>query len=117
MARAEAGRIDCPVCKTKDGMRVRADRNGEPFLFCDLECGAQIRVGGNRNRLERFAAAHPAIAAALAGRPPVSPEPTEKSKAQPAPPAGAKPKPRREPEPEPAKPRSLIAATLETLGK
>ncbi|MDD2932757.1 MAG: hypothetical protein PHO76_02620 [Methylotenera sp.] len=61
------GRIDCPCCKTKDGVRITKDKNGEPFGFCDAKCEVQIRLGGKAYRVGEFKKAYPAIAAKIAG--------------------------------------------------
>lgn len=55
------GRMDCPCCGTKDGMRFTKDKNGAPFGFCDAVCGVQLRIGGSPYRVEKFTAAHPDI--------------------------------------------------------
>lgn len=61
------GRIDCPCCKTKDGVRITKDKNGEPFGFCDAKCEVQIRLGGKAYRVGEFARAYPEIAAKMRG--------------------------------------------------
>lgn len=53
------GRTECPCCGTKDGMRFTLDRNGKPFGYCDAECRAQLRVGGDARREKLFAARYP----------------------------------------------------------
>jgi len=61
------GRIDCPICKTKDGVRITKDKNGEPFGFCDAKCEQQLRIGGKGYRVGEFARAYPEIAAKMRG--------------------------------------------------
>lgn len=53
------GHIDCPSCGTAKGMRVTHDKNGEPFGYCEAECGQQLRVGGDRYRIKAFLARFP----------------------------------------------------------
>lgn len=53
------GHIDCPSCKTKNGMRVTEDKNGHPFGYCEAKCSQQMRVGGDARRVEDFFVAHP----------------------------------------------------------
>lgn len=53
------GHIDCPSCGTAKGMRVTHDKNGEPFGYCEAECGQQLRVGGDRYRVKAFLARFP----------------------------------------------------------
>lgn len=50
----ELGRIDCPHCGTQNGMLIKADKNLEPFGFCDMKCRGQLRVGGNGYRVGLF---------------------------------------------------------------
>ncbi len=62
MAKSEKeilGHIDCPSCGTAKGMRVTHDKNGEPFGYCEAECGQQLRVGGDRHRVKAFLARFP----------------------------------------------------------
>ncbi len=61
------GRIDCPICKTKDGVRITKDKNGEPFGFCDAKCEQQLRIGGKDYRVEAFAKSYPEIYKAIKG--------------------------------------------------
>lgn len=44
-------------------MRVTPDKNGDPFGFCDANCAAQLRIGGNRQRVEAFRRMYPWAAA------------------------------------------------------
>lgn len=53
------GHIDCPTCGTRGGMRITADKNGEPFGFCEANCGQQLRIGGDKRRVKDFVARHP----------------------------------------------------------
>lgn len=55
------GHVDCPVCGYNKGMRITADKNGEPFGFCEANCDAQLRVGGKSRRVELFYKHHPGI--------------------------------------------------------
>lgn len=61
------GRISCPHCHMIDAMRITADKNGQPFGFCDLNCGGQLKIGGNPFRVNKFFEAHPGIAKAMKG--------------------------------------------------
>lgn len=98
------GHVDCPACGTKGGMRVTADKNGDPFGFCDAECNAQLRIGGNAKRVAAFLRMYP-----WAGKTPVT-EP-----AAPSPPE-KKPVSVTVPEPEPKKPaRVRVPFGLEQL--
>jgi hypothetical protein len=40
-------------------MRITHDKNGEPFGFCEAECGQQLRVGGDKRRVRAFVARYP----------------------------------------------------------
>jgi hypothetical protein len=53
------GHIDCPTCGKAGAMRVTADRNGDPFGFCEDGCGQQLRVGGKPGRVRAFVARYP----------------------------------------------------------
>jgi hypothetical protein len=53
------GHIDCPTCGTKGGMRITPDKNGDPFGYCEAECGQQLRVGGDRRRVAAFVKLYP----------------------------------------------------------
>lgn len=53
------GHIDCPACSTPGGMRITADKNGDPFGFCEAECNAQLRIGGNARRVAAFLRRYP----------------------------------------------------------
>jgi len=80
------GRIDCPCCGTKYGVRITADKNGHPFGFCDANCGLQLRIGGDAYRVEQFYKHNPSIAAVMLEKPVTvtepkpAPAPTEKPK-------------------------------------
>lgn len=63
------GRIDCPCCGAKEGVRITADKNGKPFGFCDVNCGVQVRIGGDKYREAEFKKRYPAIAASVSGEP------------------------------------------------
>lgn len=45
------GEIDCPHCGKK--MKVKADKNGDPFGHCE-HCSGQLRVGGKESRINDF---------------------------------------------------------------
>lgn len=53
------GHIDCPTCGAPKGMRITPDKNGEPFGFCEANCGQQLRIGGDKRRVRDFVARHP----------------------------------------------------------
>lgn len=53
------GHIDCPTCGTAKGMRITPDKNGDPFGFCEANCGQQLRIGGDKRRVRDFVARHP----------------------------------------------------------
>lgn len=53
------GHIDCPTCGTKGGMRITADKNGDPFGYCEAECGQQLRIGGDKARVQKFLSRFP----------------------------------------------------------
>ena len=53
------GHIDCPTCGTAKGMRLTPDNNGDPFGFCEANCGQQLRIGGDKRRVRDFVARHP----------------------------------------------------------
>lgn len=95
------GHIDCPTCGTAKGMRVTADKNGDPFGFCEANCGQQLRVGGDKRRVRDFVARHPWAAAPVTGPAPA-----------PAPVTVTAPK---APEPEPKPQRKPVADPFEFL--
>jgi hypothetical protein len=97
------GHIDCPTCGTVGGMRITADKNGDPFGYCEAECSQQLRVGGDARRVRKFLARYPWAA----GGEPAKPVTGTEQKPTPAP----------EPEPEPApKKRASWADGLAALG-
>lgn len=55
------GHIDCPVCGTKDGMRITADKNNAPFGYCEATCDMQLRIGGKVSRVNKFYELYPHI--------------------------------------------------------
>jgi len=59
MSKTVLGHIDCPTCGKADAMRITADRNGDPFGFCEDGCGQQLRVGGKPGRVRAFVARYP----------------------------------------------------------
>jgi hypothetical protein len=116
MTKKILGHIDCPSCGTAKGMRISADRNGDPFGFCEAECGQQLRIGGNVRRVRAFLARFPwAAGAPVTGTvtepatpaaPPVTvaaPVPAPARPAAPAAPKAPATKPAPTPPPAPAK--------------
>lgn len=85
------GHIDCPVCGTAGGMRVTADKNLEPFGYCEADCSAQLRVGGDARRVRRFLERFPHLRAAEAAPAPAAPAPAPVA-AAPAPTPTPRPK-------------------------
>lgn len=87
------GHIDCPTCGTAGGMRITHDKNGDPFGYCEAECAQQLRIGGDRWRVQKFIERHPwaakpkadAPAEAPASAPAVRPAATEAPAPAPAP--------------------------------
>lgn len=53
------GWIDCPVCGTKEGMRITHDKNGHPFGYCEAECSQQMRIGPDGLRIRKFLDRYP----------------------------------------------------------
>lgn len=104
------GYIDCPGCGTTGGMRVTNDKNGHPFGFCTANCGQQLRVGPNPERIAHFRKRYPwaapqeAAPAAPAGAP---------AAAKPATAPVTAPAPKK---PASAAPRSSMADALAFLG-
>lgn len=86
------GHIDCPACGWEGGMRITADKNGDPFGFCEASCNAQLRIGGNARRVAAFIQIHP-----WAAGPVTVPVPEENRKPEP------EPEPEKKPKPEPRK--------------
>lgn len=58
MSKNVLGHIDCPTCGHEKAMRVKHDKNGEPFGFCEI-CRQQLRVGGDPDRVEEFTTRYP----------------------------------------------------------
>lgn len=84
------GHINCPYCGAAGGMRVKLDKNGSPFGFCEANCDGQLRVGGKARRVEAFLKLHPHIAKAMHSepeKPPVTvtgkPAPVQENKPEP----------------------------------
>lgn len=98
------GHIDCPTCGTAKGMRITHDKNGDPFGYCEAECGQQLRVGGDKRRVRQFVARYP-FAGAVTGT---------DTEAKPAPTPA--PVPEDKPAPTPTKPRSPFEDALKMLG-
>lgn len=53
------GRIDCPYCGYKDGMKITEDKSGNPFGYCDAQCAGQISVRSDEQRKKLFFAKYP----------------------------------------------------------
>lgn len=85
MSKPELGHIDCPACGQAKGVRVTADKNGEPFGFCANHCGLQLRIGGNAARVAAFVRRYPWAGAGQA-QPAAAPAPAAAA----APPAAAR---------------------------
>jgi hypothetical protein len=85
------GYIDCPTCGAAKGMRVTPDKNGDPFGFCQAECGQQLRVGGNRERVNQFIARYPWAGQQAAPAAPEKPVTVTEEKPAAAPVTEAKP--------------------------
>jgi hypothetical protein len=77
MTKQVLGHIDCPTCGKDDAMRVTADRNGDPFGFCEDGCGQQLRVGGKPGRVRAFVARYPWAAASPVPLPLQEPAPAK----------------------------------------
>lgn len=103
MPREVLGHIDCPACGTKEGMRVTPDKNGEPFGYCEANCSAQLRIGGDRRRVAAFVARYPWAKPPAV---PVTPPAPAPASAPTKPAAKAKPEPTPAPAPAPKKPAS-----------
>lgn len=56
MEKKVLGHIDCPTCGTAHGMRISEDKNGDPFGYCEVNCGQQLRIGGDPRRIRDFRA-------------------------------------------------------------
>ncbi len=99
------GHIDCPTCGTAKGMRITHDKNGDPFGYCEAECGQQLRVGGDKRRVRQFVERYPFAGAVTVTDTAPAPAPTPEAK----PVTEAKPAP-------PPKPRSPFEDALKMLG-
>lgn len=108
------GHIDCPTCGTAKGMRITSDKNGDPFGYCEAGCSQQMRVGGDKYRVQKFIARYPWAA----GQPQTEPVTvTETEKPAPEKPAPAVKKPVTETAPAPeAKKRTGLGDALKYLG-
>jgi hypothetical protein len=88
------GHIDCPTCGMQQAMRISEDKNGDPFGYCEANCGQQLRIGGDRRRVRDFFNRYPDLqrraddAPPAADAPAAAPEPA--AKAEPAAPARPK---------------------------
>lgn len=102
------GHIDCPTCGTEKGMRIRLDKNGDPFGYCEAECNQQMRIGGDKRRVQKFVSRYPWAA----GQPQNEPVPVTVTETAPAP---AAKKPVTETAPAPKK-RAGLNDALKALG-
>ncbi len=106
------GHIDCPTCGMTNAMRITPDKNGDPFGYCEANCGQQLRIGGDRRRVRDFFARYPTIERRADDAPAPAPEPK-------APQQEAAPAEEQTPAPEKktkAAPRSAMADALRMLG-
>lgn len=87
------GHIDCPTCGTVGGMRITADKNGDPFGYCEAECSQQLRIGGDARRVRKFLARYPWAAGGEAETV-TDPKPAAAPVTVPAPEPKPKPKPK-----------------------
>lgn len=114
MGREVLGHIDCPACGTKDGMRITPDKNGEPFGYCEANCSAQLRIGGDRRRVAAFVArypwAKPPAVPVTAPAPAPGPAPAAAKTSTPA-------KPKADPAPAPAPAAKRPATPFDILGQ
>lgn len=84
-------------------MRITADRNGDPFGYCEAECSQQLRIGGDARRVRKFierhpwAAGKPAEPAQPAAVPVTATVPEPKPAAAPVPAPATAPKAKRAP--------------------
>lgn len=83
--KAVLGHIDCPACGTVKGMRITPDKNGDPFGFCEAECGQQLRVGGDKRRVRSFVARYPWAAGEAVQVEPAKPVTVKVAETAPAP--------------------------------
>lgn len=83
-------------------MRVTADKNGDPFGYCE-DCAQQLRVGGDRHRVRRFMERHGLAAAPAAAPVPVTGTGAAKPAPAAAPATAPAPAPAPAPKPAPAK--------------
>lgn len=91
-------------------MRITEDKNGDPFGYCEANCGQQLRIGGDKRRVRDFFQRYPAIQrrepdAATAATVQPTPKQEQEPTPEPAPKAKAK-----------AEPRSAMADALRMLG-
>lgn len=42
-------------------MRITEDKNGDPFGYCEANCGQQLRIGGDKRRVRDFFNRYPAM--------------------------------------------------------
>lgn len=104
------GHINCPTCGTAGAMQITHDKNGHPFGFCAQECGQQLRVGPNPDRIAEFVKRYPFAGTAKAAAPVPAPAPAAAKLAPvPAPAPAAK-------KAATAAPRSSMADALAFLG-
>ncbi len=91
------GHIDCPTCGMAAAMRISEDKNGDPFGYCEANCGQQLRIGGDRRRVRDFFNRYPNLQRRADDAPPApAAEPAAPTAAVNAEPkAAAAPKPKR----------------------
>lgn len=110
------GHIDCPTCGTAAGMRITPDKNGEPFGYCEANCGQQLRIGGDKRRVRDFLNLYPAMRAESAEATPApAPAAAPAAPAAPTAPATKAAAPTAPTKPE-AKRRSAFEDALSILG-
>ncbi len=103
------GHIDCPTCGMVGAMRITHDKNGDPFGYCEANCGQQMRIGGDKRRVRDFLSRFPQFAPAA--------EPAPAAPAAPPAPVTVTAKPAPAPaEKTPPKPRSAFEDALSALG-
>lgn len=104
------GYIDCPCCGMTEGMRIAPDKNGDPFGYCEANCGQQMRIGGDKRRVRDFLKRYPQFDRR-------EKETESKVTAEPMPPVVPVVPAHLIPTPQPAKkPRSAFEDALSVLG-
>lgn len=93
-------------------MRITLDKNGDPFGYCEAECNQQMRIGGDKRRVQKFVSRYPWAAGQQQSQPvTVTETVTETEK-----PAQAAPKPVTETPPATVKKRGGLDDALKILG-